>query len=140
MALLEKYLVVKRSTIKGAGKGLFTKEFIPKGSRIVEYKGRITSWKEADHDGGENRYIFYIKRYHVIDARPYTKALARYANDAKGAQKTKGLRNNSTYVIDGLKAYMEATRDIAAGTEILVDYGITYWKEIRQIEKAKEAA
>jgi hypothetical protein len=30
--------VVRRSTIAGAGKGLFTKVFIPKGTRIAEYK------------------------------------------------------------------------------------------------------
>ena len=31
MALLEKQLYVKKSTIPNAGKGLFTKKFIPKG-------------------------------------------------------------------------------------------------------------
>jgi len=40
MALLEKQLVVKRSAIPNSGKGLFTKKFIPKGTRIVEYKER----------------------------------------------------------------------------------------------------
>ena len=34
MALLEKYLQVKRSKIPGAGKGLFTKQFIEKGKYI----------------------------------------------------------------------------------------------------------
>jgi len=140
MALLEKQLVVKRSTIPGAGKGLFTKKFIPKGTRIVEYKGRITSWKDADHDDGNNLYLFYIKRNHVIDARPYKKALARYCNDANGFSKVPGLKNNSTYVSDGLKAYVEATRDIPAGAEILVDYGKKYWQTLKKIMKEKEKA
>src|SRR5687767_5287782 len=108
MALLEKQLVVKRSAIPGSGKGLFTKKFIPAGTRIVEYKGKVTSWKDADHRNGGNGYIYYVKRYHVIDALPRPDALARYANDAKGMSRVKGLTNNSDYVEDGLKVYIES--------------------------------
>lgn len=132
MALLEKQLVVKRSTLPGAGKGLFTKKAIPKGTKIVEYKGRITSWKEADHRDGGNGYIYYVKRYHVIDALPYPSALARYANDARGIQKIKGIVNNAEYVEDGLKVYIESKKDIPAGGEIFVGYGKEYWDVIRE--------
>lgn len=137
MALLEKQLVVKRSTIPGAGKGLFTRKTIPKGTRIVEYKGRVTSWKEADHRQGENGYIYYVKRYHVIDALPYKKALARFANDARGLTRIKGIINNAQYVEDGLKVYIESTRDIPANSEILVGYGKEYWDVIRDNKKLK---
>ena len=131
MALLEKQLVVRRSTIPGSGKGLFTKEFIPKGTRIVEYKGKITTWKEVKHDNGSNGYIYYVTRNHVIDARTYTKALARYANDARGVQKIKGVTNNAVYAEDKLKVYIESTKDIPPGSEILVSYGKEYWDTIR---------
>ena len=145
MALLEKQLLVKDSGIPNSGKGLFTKVDIPKGTRIIEYKGRITTWKEADIDEGRNAYLFRVKSYHTIDARPTLKNLARYANDAKGFQKIKGLRNNCVYVIDGLQVFIESVRDIAAGEEIFVDYGKEYWdvmlKNKRIDEKAaKEAA
>ena len=123
MALLEKQLVVKRSTIPGAGKGLFTKKAIPKGTRIVEYKGKVTSWKDADHRNGGNGYIYYVKRYHVIDALPRKNALARYANDARGMTRIKGILNNSEYVEDGLKVYIQSAKDIPANGEILVGYG-----------------
>jgi SET domain-containing protein len=132
MALFEKNLVVKKSTLPNAGKGLFTKVFIPKRERIVEYKGRITTWKEVKEDDGENGYIFYIKRYHVIDALPTKKPLARYANDAKGFARVKGLTNNAEYVVDGLKAYIESTKPIQPGSEIFVDYGPDYWKTMRE--------
>jgi SET domain-containing protein len=132
MALLEKQLYVKKSGIPGAGKGLFTKKFIPKGTRIVEYKGRRTKWKEVKDEDGKNGYIFYINRNKVIDALPSTKALARYANDARGMVRLKGVLNNSDYIIDGDKVFIEATRDIAAKSEILVDYGREYWQVIRQ--------
>ena len=137
MALLEKQLVVKRSTLPGAGNGLFTKKAIPKGTRIVEYKGRISSWKDSDHRNGDNGYIYYVKRYHVIDALPYKKALARYANDARGISRTKGITNNSAYEEDGLKVYITATKNIPANGEIFVGYGKEYWDVIRENRREK---
>lgn len=138
MALLEKQLVVKRSAIPGAGKGLFTKKLIPKGTRIVEYKGKITSWKDADHQNGGNGYIYYVKRYHVIDALPQPKGLARYANDARGMSRIKGVTNNSEYVEDGLKVYIVSKKDIPAKGEILVGYGKEYWDVIRSNKRNRD--
>jgi uncharacterized protein len=132
MALLEKQLFVKKSGIPNSGKGLFTKKFIPKGTRIVEYKGKISTWKDVKDEDGKNGYIFYITRNHVINALPIKSALARYANDARGLSKIKGVTNNCDYITDGLKAYIESKRDIPAGTEIFVDYGKDYWKVIRE--------
>ena len=131
MVLLEDQLVVKKSKLPGAGKGLFTKKFIPRGTKIVEYKGRISTWKEVNHQKGDNGYIFYVKRDHVIDAAPYKKALARFANDARGINKVKGITNNSEYKEFGLRVFIVANKDIPAGSEILVDYGKDYWKVIR---------
>jgi uncharacterized protein len=139
MALLEKQLIVKKSTIPNSGKGLFTKKFIPKGTRIVEYKGRVSTWNEVKDEDGKNGYIFYVTRNHVIDGKPYIKALARYANDARGLVKIKGITNNSDYIIDGKKAYIESKKDIPAGSEIFVDYGKDYWKVIRANRKLWEA-
>jgi SET domain-containing protein len=131
MALYEKNVEVKESTLPGAGKGLFAKKIILKGTRIVEYKGKITTWKEVDDNDGNNGYIYYVKRNHVIDASRYTSALARYANDARGLQKVKGITNNAEYAEEGLKVYIEARKDIPAGGEILVEYGREYWGVIR---------
>ncbi|HQW45056.1 MAG: SET domain-containing protein-lysine N-methyltransferase [Chitinophagaceae bacterium] len=131
MALLEKKVVVKKSILPGAGKGLFAKELIPRGTRIVEYKGKITTWKEVDDNDGNNGYIYYVKRNHVIDASRHTSALARYANDARGLQRVKGVSNNAEYTEDGLKVYIESVKEIPAGAEILVEYGKEYWDVIR---------
>ena len=133
MALLEKQLAVKKSTLPNSGKGLFTKKFIPKGTRIVEYKGKPTTWKEVDIDEGRNGYIYYINRKHVIDARPFPKYLGRYANDAQGMSKVKGITNNSRYIADmeTMRVYIEAVKDIPPGAEILVQYGKEYWDVIR---------
>ena len=131
MALLEKSLVVKRSKLPGAGKGLFTTQFIAKGSRIIEYKGRATSWKEVKHDNGANGYLYYINRNHVIDARHEKRAKARFANDAAGLSRVKGLKNNSVYEIEDDKCFIVSTRDITAGEEIFVSYTKEYWDCIR---------
>jgi len=133
MALLESQLVVKRSTIPNSGKGLFTKKLIPKGTRIVEYKGRVSTWKEVDIDEGRNGYIYYINRKHVINAQPFPKYLGRYANDAQGMSRIKGITNNSRYVADmqTMRVYIEAVKDIPAGGEILVQYGKEYWDVIK---------
>jgi SET domain-containing protein len=135
MALLEKQLKVKTSVIPEAGKGLFTKKPISKGAKIAEYKGKITTWKEVDDKNGSNRYIFYVKRDYVIDANRRKKALARYANDARGVKKIKGITNNARYVQDGLRVFIEAKEDIPADSEILVDYGREYWDIIKYNEK-----
>lgn len=131
MALLENNLVIKRSTIPDSGKGLFTKVFIPKGTRIVEYKGKVSTWKEVDHDDGKNGYIYYVNRNFVIDASLDKKALARYANDARGLKRIPGINNNSIYRQDDLRVFIEATKDIPANSEIFVRYGKEYWDVVR---------
>ncbi len=131
MTFPAKYLRVKRSVLPDAGKGLFTSKPIRKGTRIAEYKGRITTWKEVDHKHGTNPYIFYVKRNHVIDAQPFKKSKARFANDARGLKRIKGIVNNTAYVEDGLRVFLEAKRNIPAGGEILVDYGKEYWDTVK---------
>jgi SET domain-containing protein len=131
MALLEKHLQIKKSLIPGAGMGLFTTVFIAKGTRIVEYKGRSTTWKDVEHDY-KNGYIYSIDPNHVIDAKTYKKALGRYANDARGLVSSKGLSNNSKYVVDELKVFIESIKDIPAGSEIFVSYGREYWDVMRR--------
>ncbi len=135
MALLEKQLYIKNSTIPGSGKGLFTRKFIPKGTRIVEYRGKITTWKDVVHNEGTNGYIFYVNRSHVIDAHRHKKALARYANDARGLKKVKGILNNAAYNEEKLRVYIDATKDIPAYSEIFVSYGKEYWDVIRHNRK-----
>ncbi|MEO6813671.1 MAG: SET domain-containing protein-lysine N-methyltransferase [Ginsengibacter sp.] len=132
---LEKQLYIKRSKITSAGKGLFTKKKIPKGTRIAEYKGNITTWKKVTQSGQFNAYVYYINRNTVIDAKRRLKAFARYANDAKGITRIKGVNNNSEYVKDKGKIFVDAVKDIPAYGEILVGYGKEYWDVIKSNNK-----
>jgi len=130
MTIKPQYLEIKTSQIPGAGLGLFTKVFIPSGSLVIEYKGVVTTW-EAVREEIDNDYIYYLSSRHVINARPTPKALARYANDAKGMQQVPGLNNNCIFKkMDG-RVFIKARTDILPGSEIFVSYGKQYWDTAR---------
>lgn len=132
MALLEKHLYVKKSSLPGAGKGLYTKVPIKKGTRIVEYKGEILTWKEVEKmPDYRNGYVFYFNLKYVIDAWKTKKSVAHFANDAMGIIRVPGVKNNSEYDTEGKRCFIVATRDVPAGSEILVTYGAEYWRAIR---------
>lgn len=131
MQLLNSYLKVKRSTLSGCGEGLFTKIFIPKNIIITEHTGKITSFKDADGDGN-NPYLFYVSRNHVIDARHQQDSLARFVNDARGQTRIVGFTNNSKYIIIGKRVFITAIRDIMPNNEIFVGYGLEYWETMKK--------
>jgi uncharacterized protein len=128
---MNKNLVVKKSQLPHSGKGLFTKGAILKGTLIVEYRGKITTWKNILAGEIFNGYVFYISRNHVVDAMKSKTAFGRYANDAKGLSRIKGLHNNADYVVRQGKVFIRAIKNIPAGAEILVNYGKEYWTTIR---------
>jgi hypothetical protein len=126
-------LYVKKSGLPGAGKGLFTDAFIRKGARVVEYKGNIVTMKEYLNDGNEEQYgyMLYYNKNHCIDAFHCPEALARYANDANGLFRKKGLFNNCKYEFFGKRGWIVAFRNIQPHSEILVGYGKEYWDDVR---------
>lgn len=138
MPYLENNLVIRRSKIPGAGKGLFTKVAIQKGTRIVEYKGRIEKWSKVKHEDGYNGYLLQVNQRIAINALPYKKALGRFANDALGLQKITGLTNNAEYILEGNRCFIDAKKDIQKGEEILVSYGREYWTLIKKIQNLKK--
>lgn len=137
MSWLDKYLFLKKSNLPDAGKGLFTKTDIKKGTRITEYKGRLQAWKDVKDEDGHNSYIFKLNSRLAINAEKYLKTFGRYANDARGAGKVKGLRNNADYIVEGKKCYLDAIRNIKKGEEIFVEYGGNFWKLAKKLERDK---
>lgn len=139
---MEDHLHIKPSLLPNAGKGLFTNRDIKKGELIVEYKGEIISWKECVERAQNDMYgyMFFINNKHCIDAYLTPEALARYANDAKGLSRIKGISNNAVYAIKDNKAWIQATKNIKAGSEIFVSYGTDYWKVIRENIRIDEQA
>ena len=138
---MTKDLIVKKSSLPKAGKGLFTKRDIKKGERIIEYLGEIVTEKELDRRAENDiyGYAFFISKNRCIDAYYTPEATARYANDAEGLSKKKGHPNNAFYEVWKRRGWITAERDIKAGSEIFVSYGKEYWKDIRyNIELDKE--
>ena len=117
---------MKPSKIPDCGLGLFTKELITTQRLIIEYKGKVITWKECKHDI-DNHYLYFISTKRVIDAKRTKKAIARYANDARGIKKVKGITNNCVFTNDGKKVYIKSIKNIAAGSKILVRYNKEYW-------------
>src|ERR1043166_9023299 len=95
-------LIVKRSTLPGTGKGLFTNKPIKKGKRIIEYRGEAINGSEFRRRLKANvfHYTFLINRNKYIDAFPTPRYKARYANDALGPGRLKGVKNNCIYELD----------------------------------------
>ena len=134
-----KRLFVKASTLPDAGKGLFTKVDIAKNEIITEYEGELVTWKDVEDDV-DNAYIFHITDDAVIDARNNKKTFGRYANDAAGLRRIKGIRNNAEYVEEGTRVFLRAKQNIPAGSEVFVSYGPLYWKQVRENIRADQAA
>jgi SET domain-containing protein len=128
-------LIVKRSRLPGAGKGLFTDKPIKKGKRIIQYRGETINRAEFAKRLKANKfhYAFLISRNKYIDAYNTLQYKARYANDANGTGMLKGVKNNCIYELDEHdRIFILATSDIKKGEEILVDYCKPYWTLVRK--------
>lgn len=135
-------LVVRKSRIPNAGKGLFTTSPIRKGDVIVEYKGENLTWEQCCKRNKKHPdqapYLFFVSKNNCVDAEYTPDALARYANDAEGYVQIKGKKNNSEYRVIKSKPYIVATAPIKAGAEILVSYGGDYWDAMKEEATKKE--
>ncbi|MGB5081280.1 MAG: SET domain-containing protein-lysine N-methyltransferase [Burkholderiales bacterium] len=107
---------VRRSGIHG--KGVFAAIFIPRGTRIVEYRGRRMSEAEADRkydDTDPHTFLFLLDGEIVIDANHEGNS-ARWINH--------GCDPNCEPVEEKGRLFIEAIRDIAPGTELTYDYNL----------------
>jgi SET domain-containing protein len=115
----KKKIVVRNSPIHG--RGVYAARNIRSGERIIEYRGEIISWKEADRrppsDPNDPHHTFLFsledgKR--VIDA-------SVNGNDARWINHSCD-PNCETEESESGRVYIEAIRDIARGEELNYDY------------------
>jgi hypothetical protein len=111
---------VRRSGIHG--KGAFALRDIPKGTRLVEYKGRVIDWDAVnrlypDDDPGQQNhtFLFEIDADRVIDANVGGNS-ARWINHSCAP--------NCEAVGEGDRIFIEAIKPIRAGQELAYDYNI----------------
>lgn len=124
----EKYLEVRRSTLKDAGLGLFSKVDLEVVDTVLgDYKKntkQITEETMRDKkQKNEAQYIIKVTSPKLAwyDGNPAVNTgqnIMRYANDG-------GDKNNARLEAGGL---VSTTKPIKAGEEILFSYGETYWK------------
>ncbi|XP_044398740.1 uncharacterized protein [Triticum aestivum] len=121
-----KHLVVYKSGIHGLG--LYTSEFIPRGSMVIEYVGEIVGQRVADkreieyHSGKRQQYksvcyFFKIDKEHIIDATRKG-GIARFINHScmpNCVAKIISVKNEK-------KVVFFSERHIDPGEEITYDY------------------
>ena len=113
-----KIVKVKRGL---AGLGLFAGETIKKGEVIIEYIGNILNEEEAEKVK-TNQYLFEIKKSKTIDGRVRWN-IARYCNHA-----CEEATNAESEIKKG-RVFIQATKNIQEGEEIVYDYGEEFYKE-----------
>jgi SET domain-containing protein len=114
-------LIVKKSRIPGAGRGLFARKLIPSGSRIGYYNGVIVSRAESSMSGFDRTYLIEDLEGNLHDGRQMGNKM-RWINDPR----SRFLINCEFRMVDTKKIAVYAVRDIKEGEEILIDYGENY--------------
>ena len=118
---------IKRSKIDNKGRGLYAAKNIKKGTRIINYIGKIISNKEVEQsdkfDNKKRIYLFTLNN--------------RYTLDGDFSWNTAGLvnhscNNNCDYNGKGLKVWITAIKDIKKNEEFTCDYGFGFDKDYKQ--------
>lgn len=103
------------------GKGVFALINIPKGEVIIEYKGDVITWQEAQdrhpHNPLEPNHTFYfhINEEHVIDGGVNGNS-ARWINHS--------CNPNCEADEIGEHVFIKSIKNIKAGDELNYDYGL----------------
>lgn len=111
------FIRVDRSSIEGTG--VFAKQQIPKGTRIVEYTGERVPMEQLYRvvEAGASRvYTLALDQTTAIDG-------TRNGNEARFFNHSCA-PNCEAYVFDD-RAYLYAMRDIASGEELTFDYKLS---------------
>ena len=137
MAKLEKKrrrIVVCNSSIHG--RGVFALRRIPKGTRIIEYKGKLITDKEADrrysrmHEHSPHTMLFSLEGGWVIDA-------TRRGNSARWINHS--CAPNCEIEEEGQRIFIEARRDIRLGDELTYDYNLQIGEKHTKAAKREHA-
>src|SRR5258706_10525699 len=128
-------IAVRRSGIHGMG--VFALRPIKKGERIIEYKGEVIDWDEAErrhpHDPEQPNHTFYftLDDEYVIDGNVGGNS-SRWINHSCHP-------NCEAELVEGrgrLRVFIGARRDIKRGEELFFDYELVIDEpHTRQLKK-----
>ncbi len=107
--------------------GLYASQNIKKGTRIIEYKGKIITSKQSEvnpkYDNSKDIYLFNINKKYDLDG-DFKFNAARLINHSCDP--------NCEVLGKGLKIWIYAMKDIKKGEELSYDYGFSFDKDFRQ--------
>ncbi|MDR3548391.1 MAG: reverse transcriptase domain-containing protein, partial [Candidatus Pacebacteria bacterium] len=132
--LKDLFLVLKKSLIPQAGKGVFAgRDFAP-GEAITMYTGDIIV--ENKPDTSQSKYMFQVTNDIAIDAARRNAAPGRLINDSRGT----GSPPNLEWIVNRgtRRVHLKTTRAVKKGEEFYVPYGAAYWRREREIQVLKQ--
>lgn len=120
-------LILRRSSIHG--NGVFAARDLPKGKRLVQYRGLLRPHDEVDQCyGGDvdsgHTFLFTLNAHYVIDAN-IRGNIARWLNFSCEPNCEAVLVEDPHGDPAKDRVFIDALRDIRAGEELTYDYGIT---------------
>ncbi len=118
---------IKKSKIDNKGRGLYASCDIKKGTKIIDYVGKIITNREVDEsnkfDNKKRIYLFTLNKKYTLDGdfSWNTAGLVNHSCD-----------NNCDYEGKGLKVWITAKRNIKMGEELTCDYGFGFDRDYKQ--------
>jgi len=113
------------------GRGVYAMQFIPKGTRIIEYTGQRTSWEAAPNDEDDpHTFNFGLDNGQVINPEIG-------GNDARWINHS--CDPNCEAAEEEDRIFIDALRDILAGEELFYDYALEIDEPITEESKKKYA-
>tara|TARA_B100001248_G_C27012940_1_gene288489 strand:+ start:63 stop:518 length:456 start_codon:yes stop_codon:yes gene_type:complete len=107
--------------------GLYANRDIKKGTKIIEYKGKIISVKQSEtdpkFDNGRAIYLFNLNKKYDLDG-DFKFNTARLINHS--------CNPNCEVFGTGLKVFVYAMKNIKKGDELSYDYGFSYDSDYKQ--------
>ena len=118
---------IKKSNIDKNGQGLYATKNIKKGTKIIEYVGKIITKRQSDDnpkfDNKKPIYLFDLNSKYDLDGNvPWN--TARLINHS--------CSNNCEYDGKGLKIWITAIKDVKKNEELTCDYGFSYDIDFKQ--------
>ena len=107
--------------------GLYASRDIKKGTKIIEYKGKIITTEQTENDpkfdNGKAIYLFNLNKKYDLDG-DFKFNTARLINHS--------CEPNCEVYGTGLKVWVYAIKDINKGDELSYDYGFSYDEDYKQ--------
>ena len=107
--------------------GLYANRDIKKGTKIIEYKGKIISVKQSEtdpkFDNGRAIYLFNLNKKYDLDG-DFKFNTARLINHSCDP--------NCEVFGSGMKVFVYAMKNIKKGDELSYDYGFSYDSDYKQ--------